>query len=245
MEFSPDDLISPNEIKADVLVSVNDEDEKKFTSGWYTSQIQQALEEMSFDSYFMKRFEDFNIDDTLKLKVPKGAFNVREVFLWNGDECVIEDMVNVYVKRNYYNTGADKGYTARNRTNTSDPFVSGISDESELYYCSLQNGYIHLSQTATGFSHARVYFNGVLHDIGETPFVPRQFRQVVKLWVEYQFYKAMTAKNPRTYNTLKQDAYNTLYRPFTGEWDKAISRAKNIDTKWRKDMVEYMSRGNW
>ena len=52
MNFSPSSFITVNELLADVLKSVKDSDFKANSKGWYTSQAQQALEELSFDTYF-------------------------------------------------------------------------------------------------------------------------------------------------------------------------------------------------
>ena len=52
MDLSPHNFVSVNEILADVLKIVKDSSFKLNSKGWYTSQIQQALEELSFNTFF-------------------------------------------------------------------------------------------------------------------------------------------------------------------------------------------------
>ena len=52
MNFSPHSFVSVNEILADVLKITNDDGFKINTRGWYISQIRQALQELSFDTFF-------------------------------------------------------------------------------------------------------------------------------------------------------------------------------------------------
>lgn len=245
MQFSPDDLLSMNIIKTDVLVEVDDEEEKVFTPGWYTSQIQQATEELSFDTFFHTLYLDFNLPESLRLKIPSGAFNVKKIFLWSGDDCTVDSQMNVYIKDTYYRMGTNSGYTAMNRPNIEDPFIAGHTLGDSIYFASLQNGYIHFGEACSGYDKVRIYFNGVLNNIGDVPFIPRQFRQAVKKWVVLQVYSSLKSRDPKVYRPLYVDTYNELYAPFDGIWDKAAYRAKCLDSKYREDLGEYLSKGNW
>jgi len=244
MQFSLDDLLTPNEILADVLLEADDEDNKTFNKGWYISQIRQALEELSFDTFFHKVFQDFNFPSDLRLKIPKGAFNIRNIYLYSGEDCDVEGMQNVYIKANYYTTGTGKG-TAMNMSGINDPFICDNTASNSVLFASLQNGYIMFGEACVGFEKVRVEFNGVATDISQAPFVPRQFRQAVRLFVMEKYYRNMKSRKPRFYSPLHKDTYNMLYKSFDGEWDKAQARTKAIDSKFRKDMGEYLSRGNW
>jgi len=246
MQFSPDDVLTPNQILADVLLEVNDEDTKTFNKGWYISQIQQVMEELSFDTFFHELFLDFAFpnSNSLRLKIPKGAFNVKNIFLFNGDNCEVDAMKNVYIKRGYFTRGENKG-TMMNKKGIQDPFIGGYSDGGDVYFASMQNGYIYFSEACAGYETVRIYFNGIFGDIGDAPSIPRHFRQVVKAWVVLQVYRIMMSRIPRTYAPLYDRMERKLYRPFDGLWDTAQLRVKAIDSKFRKDMGEYLSRGNW
>ncbi len=65
MQFSKHDFVTVNEILADVLKIVQDTDFKINSKGWYTSQIQQALEELSFDTFFLTINRTFPVPNDL------------------------------------------------------------------------------------------------------------------------------------------------------------------------------------
>ena len=244
MQFSVDDLISPDQILADVLLEVDDEDTKTFNHGWYISQIQQALEELSFDTFFNEIYLDFTFPTDLRLKIPKGAFNVKKIFIYTGEDCDVASQTNVYIKQTYFTRGEGKS-TMMNRAGISDPFISGYNYSDSIYFASLQNGYIHFGEGCIGHTMVRVYFNGIFTDVGAAPFVPRQFRQVVKTFVAEKFYRNMKSRKPRVFRAIHSDTYNMLYKAYDGEWDKAMQRSKSLDSKFREDMGEYLSKGNW
>ena len=96
MDFSRQSFVTVNEILADVLKIVKDSSFKVNSRGFYVSQIQQALEELSFDTYFDERSEVFEVPADLRLDMPKGAFNLKNMYLFNGTECDISRSQNVY-----------------------------------------------------------------------------------------------------------------------------------------------------
>jgi hypothetical protein len=87
MDLSPKNFVSIDIILADVLKTVDDASTKLNSKGWYTSQIQQALEELSFDTFFDERNANFDVPKDLRLELPEGAFNLRKVYLFNGNSC--------------------------------------------------------------------------------------------------------------------------------------------------------------
>ena len=87
MDLSPQNFVSVNEILADVIKVVKDDSFKLNSKGWYTSQIQQSLEELSFDTFFDEQHQAFDMPENLRLELPKGSFNLRQIFVFNGSEC--------------------------------------------------------------------------------------------------------------------------------------------------------------
>ena len=77
--------ISIDEILHDVLKAVDDEDLKKgFERGWFMSQIQQAIEEIGFDSFYKVVTVDLPFDSNkLSVDLPPNAFNLREIYLFS------------------------------------------------------------------------------------------------------------------------------------------------------------------
>ena len=84
MNFSPHSFVSVNEILADVLKITNDAGFKMNSRGWYISQIRQALQELSFDTFFDERNEELIIPNDLRVEMPKGAFNLKPLVAYAG-----------------------------------------------------------------------------------------------------------------------------------------------------------------
>ena len=256
MNFSPQNMVSANVIMADVLVSLNDEDQKFFNPGFYISQIQQALKELSFDTYFLNLHKDFDFpSETLSLEMPKGSFNLKQVYVFNGDNCNIESSKLVWIKDGYITSGKDKGYTARNKEGNTDPFINNyrssivsnylpVSD-TDVLFCSIQNGRIMFSSSCSSYSKVRLEYLGTMCDIGEVPFIPTHFREAVKLWVEEKCLRYLKARNPRFYRPLWVDVNSLLNQPFVGAWDIAKQRVSNMDSKEADDLKEYFTKMNY
>jgi hypothetical protein len=246
MNFSPADLLTPDQIKADVLRLVDDEEERELNPGFYTSQIQQALDELGYDTFFYEVYKDLDVPDNLSIKMPSGCFNIRNVYLFSGDCCEVEDMQNVYWKKNYKTRGSGKSYTANNKSGNYDHFIDSPSSETDLYYFNVNNGYIELSSNCTSYDTIRIQFNGLNTAIGEVPLVPREFRATVISWVAERVFAVLKGRDPKKYRQLWLDEYNRLYsNPYDGLWAKAIQRSKRLDTKYMNDMKEYMSKMNY
>lgn len=248
MIFSQESLITPEEILADVLLQAGDEDYRMFTKGWYLSQIQQCLEELSFDTFLLELFDDFEFPaDTYALRLPENTFNVRNIYVYNGEIGQPTDANMVRWKKGYKTYGVNRSYTSDHKPDqTEDPFILAISSstEGELLFASIENGVVTFSSTCAIYSYIRLIYNGTLIPIGESPFVPQIFRQVVKDWVMLQYYAVMKNRQPRKYRILWNDTYAVLYKPFTGSWDKANARVKSMDTKIISDLKEYLSMMN-
>lgn len=253
MVSSPFNLVSMDEILADVLVNVDDSATKMMSKGWYISQMQQALEELSFDTFFNKldSFED--LPKNLKLIPPKGMFNLIEVYGIMGDCDNIQSSTLIYYKKGLLVGKDGIGITSRdNYRNENDPFHlrRGSFATTNIHTVSMQNGILHFSSNCLAFDKIRLEYNGVLCNIGEVPTVPSFFRQAVKDWISV---KALVVKCKDTAGTAE---YNHWYRmlqdtkaekdhPFDGSWIKAERRAKSIDLKERRDMNIYLSKLNY
>jgi len=260
MNFSPNSFVSVNEILADVLKTVDDSSFRDNSRGYYVSQIQQALEELSFDTYFHEQLETFEVPENLRLEMPKGAFNIRQIYLFNGTICNIgQNTKNVYHKRNYITGGS--GFLARDKyRNNNDPFYQDRSfghnsraaagdDErgiNNLFFYNVQNGIIMLSESCKKFEKIAIVFNGVSTDVGDVPVVPNFLRQAVK---DYTSLAALEAKMSMSKGAAEFNKWQTMYalternmkQEFDGSWAKAERRVKALDSKEREDLKEYLS----
>lgn len=257
MNFSPHSFVSVNEILADVLKITNDAGFKVNSRGWYISQIRQALQELSFDTFFDEQNEALIIPNDLRVEMPKGSFNLKQLFLFNGSECNLgSGTPNVYYKQNFWTGG--NGYLARDKwNNPGDPFYISRSGNprsgkgnNELYYFGIQNGLIMLSESCRKFEKIMVFYNGIGGEIDSTPVIPQFFRQAVKDYVSSNGLESSIAQeldpakmNKLTY--LKNSVDTRMNKEYDGSWAKAEQRAKHTDKKIRQDYKEYMARMNY
>jgi len=252
MNSSNLNFVTSNEILADVLKIVQDEGFKMNSKGWYTSQIQQGLSEMAFDTYFDERSESVDIPHNCRIQMPKGAFNIKNLYLVNGDDCDIESSTPVYHKKNFINAPSGDGYVANNKgDNGSDPFhkdTSGKGGHRNLYYYSVQNGEIMLSSNCRGFKKLFIQFSGVGTDIGEVPYIPVFMRQAIKDYVSVEALTIKVAMVPSSelnrWSMLLNKAENSLdiQEVREGSWLKARRRIKKLDSKQRNDIKERMQK---
>ncbi len=255
MDLSPQSYVSINEILADVLKTVKDSDYKTSSKGWYTSQIQQALEELSFDTFFDEQHQAFDLPETLRLEMPKGAFNLIALYGFNGNRCSYGPSNNIYYKRNYINAPSGSGYVAGDKwTNDTDPFFMKRGGESSgpenLLYFGIQKGLLMFSPSCSKFQKVMMVYNGIMTDIGEAPIVPQFFRQAVK---EYVTVRALEEKMTESVGTneyghwanLKANYESKLNHPYDGSWIKAERRAKSLNAKVRRDIKEYFTQLNY
>jgi len=259
MDISPENFVSIDGILADVLKVVKDGSTKLNSKGWYTSQIQQALEELSFDTFFAEHNSSFDVPSNLRLNMPKGAFNLRAIYAFNGDHCVIANSQRLYSKRNFINSDSGVGYVAADKYfNGNDQFVknrgASTSDSNNrptgVNYYSIQNGMIMLSESCLNFQKIMLVYNGIMTDIGEAPIVPQFFRQAVK---DYVTILALETKMTDTIGTneynhwanLKYSYEGKMNHPYDGSWIKAERRSKQMNNAERRDIKTYMSRLNF
>lgn len=251
------DFVSPENILADVLPLVGDLDFRKgLTKGWYISQVQSAIERLALDTYFNVVTGDFVFPkDKLQDLLPPDCFNIREMYLWSGECCTPQCSVIVHYKRLYNNKPGGAGYTALRKEGGSQqsdpfyqPFMLGFSlfnGDRNLHYANIQNGLIMFSSNCASWGNYRIVYNGMGGVFGEQPIIPRMLRDVVIDFVIERVYRAMTAREPRLYRVLQQDAYERLFNRQVGTFWEAQRRVASLDG-WMKDAyAEYSNRGNW
>lgn len=267
MEYSRKDFVTHNEILADVLKSVRDERYLFETPGWYVSQMQQCLEELSFDTLFDERTEAFDMPADLNLSVPEGGFNIIEIFLFSGgDLCSIEASQNVWHKRNFFKKGT--GYLARNKPGSRDPFYGSFTNintrnesfgnktfafrrvgNENNYYYNIQGGKIMFSELCKGFPKIAIKYNGTGCKIGDAPIIPLFFRQAVKDWVCESALRNRVVDNPQIKASWQMYDRNLnvheTYGMYKGSYYKAKRRIANMDAHERECLKEYLAKPTW
>ncbi len=266
MDFSRKDFVTHNEILSDVLRSVRDERYLFETPGWYISQMQQCLEELSFDSLFDEKTQAFDLPENLNLPMPEGCFNIIEIFLFRGDDlCSIESSANVWHKRNFFKKGT--GYLARNKPGSRDPFYGhcfNINRKSEgegrggnfrrignenTYYYNIENGVIMFSDACKSFPKVAIKYNGTGCPIGDAPVIPLFFRQAVKDWTCEIALRNRIIDNPQIKSTWQiYDRNLNLHENFgmyKGSYYKAKRRIADMGSHERECLKEYLAKPSW
>jgi hypothetical protein len=255
MNFSKHDFVTVNDILADALKLVGDVDMKINTKGWYTSQVQQSLNELSYDTFFLDVHKSFPVPENLKLDLPKGSFNLQNIYGFNGDECHSEGRVNIYHKKDFIGDKSGKNYFAKdNYSNVNDRFHkrrrSYKNTPDNVFFYNIQAGIIHLSPNCSCFDNVMLVYSGVQGDMGDVPVVPTYLRQVVKtmIIVNALEVKLATAVGTNSYNHIT-NLYNThlnkLNHPYDGLLDEAKRRVKTLDSKHRRDIKMYFQKMNY
>jgi hypothetical protein len=250
--MNANDFVSVEKILAEVTQTVNDKEFKNgFTKGWYISRIHDALQEIAIETYFFKVTMDFELPSNLQLEMPEDTFNIREIYLYNGERCNPTNTQVVYFKRLFNNKFQGDGYSAKVKddgSNSSDIFQPNQSWNTQnrqgfygpKYYYGVQDGLMMFSKDSNAFPFVRVIFNTFGGADGSVPIIPRFFQRAIVDFVEERYYNAMKNRSPRTYGSIWRDAKNGL-ESYTGNWRKAIKRASSMDTAEKESMEEYIS----
>ena len=273
MDISKHNFVTVNEILSDVLKLVDDERYEINSRGYYVSIIQQALEGLAFDTFFDVKTEDFEFPkDDLRLDMPIGSFNIRHIYIFNGDKCHVASAQKLWYKRNYYPAKKGTGYFADNRGNNSgDPFYPSSSFDrnttlkedgliispsnratvNNSYFYNVQNGIIMFSSICRSYAKVHIEFNGTGCDIGDIPIIPMFLREAVNDFTAEMALRIRMAKpDGRQYGALWQIYDKRLNRDEqygigVGSWRRAAIRVKTLSKAKRDDLFEYFGRSSW
>ena len=245
MEFGARDLVSINEVLADVLLEVGDESMVLRTPGFYQAQVKGAMNELSFDTLFLEETTDIVMPSDLFVEIPAGVFNIREIYVYVGTPDNIEYTENVYWKRRFRSRGYEKGYTANIKSgNTTDPFVTVSILETSPYYFNTQRGFIMLSDACSGYDYVRIVYNSIQAsgNILDAKIIPPFAKKAVVLWAVEKSARSLKVRDPK-YRQIQFEAAAQLDEyGLTGAWQEAKRRLKRLDTKKYHDLVEYNSK---
>lgn len=247
MQFNPNDLVTPEIILFDVLEETSDKDFREMTRGWYVGQIQNALSEIEFDTRFNTLFYDQAIPDDLRMEVPRGCFNVDDVYIYNGKlkEPSAPPKPLWWKRRMLRAPGSDYSANLRGGVAHEWSVTPASTYENKLFF-NITNRVIDLSSSCASYEFIRIVYNGTSIPIGSVPFVPPFLRRYVHMFCVENFWRVMKGRykdEPRN-RTNWSDAYGILYGD-GGLKDQAVVRMKKLDSKFRRDLMEYLSRMNY
>lgn len=249
------DLINLEAVLAEILVSVNDEELRSgFSRGWYTSRIQESLEEISFSIFYKEITKDITdydwTTDGYIVDYPEGCMDVKEIYLFNGDCCEIETSVPVLWKRLFNRTGKKVGGTAlivEGATNNHPHYQSG-GDKGSIFYANLVDGTIHFSTSCSSYNGIRIVYSGVDSKYGEVPRIPLFLRKYVRDYVIERFYFSMLVRDKAYYMSLWSIADQALHGDGTRRKRGSLKDAKkfvsSMNTFERQSLLTYLSQPN-
>ena len=243
MEVSVDNYLSINEIIADVLPQVNDEEMRIRSYGFYKSLVKRALDELGFETFFLEVVKDIDKPDNLIIDIPAGCFNLKQIHGIVGTSDDIKGVANIYWKKGMRKRGKNMGTTADVMPNTSgqETFYDSDLSGTNAHYFTIQNGKIFLSDSCDVFDLFRLTFSGIpSKNLEEAKIVPPYVREAVILFTVNRAAAAMRFES-NFYRSLWVDTTQILDEyGFNGAWQKAKIRLKEMDTKIRKDIQKYV-----
>jgi hypothetical protein len=252
------DFTKIDHILSDVVTFVGDENLMLgYSIGFYRARIHDAIRELALDTYypkFTKDTLDWNKDNNCRFTIPINCFNVREIYLYNKTcsdskcssscNCSKNTAVEVHLKRRFNNTNKVNS-SKINSSSQSDPvnrrgFSGGYSS---LYYCSIQNGVIMLSDNCENYNTIRLVYNGTSFSGNDDGSIPSMFQQAVTDYAVENSLRAIKNKD-KSRRVDWSDAYNILYRGnrrHPGTWKLALRRAKSLSTFEKNSIKAYTS----
>jgi hypothetical protein len=251
--MNSNDFTTAERVIATVTSTVGDSEFKNgFSKGWYMSHVQQAMQAISIESRWAQIHRDYEMPSSCQLKLPENAFDLREVYAYEGSLCNPRKTQVIHWKRLFNNMPNGGGYTARVKDDGSNPQDEFLPNQSIIgrggqgnfagnkYYYNTSNGVLMLSESCRTYPFIRVIMNSLGGEIGGEIVVPRMFERAMQDYLEERYYNAMKARNPMTFRVLWSDALNALNSPL-GAWKMAVKNAKSMDLAQRESMNEYIS----
>lgn len=239
--------VSPDEIAADVHGAVGDPKGDRFSEGFMLSQIQQALTELAYNTYFDERTAIIPINGCQTLDLPNGMFCIDKIFTFNGNECGGTNQNVVWWAKDWTLEGK-VGFKEQQGENPANPIIEDQTFATTmgrvLYYNTL-HGKLMLSTACLAFDNIFLKYRGLGVDFGSSPCIPHYLRQAVKDWVTIQCltHKQWDAKDATVTMALRE-ANASYYgnggnRP--GTKLEAKRRVMALDIKAQNDISKYLS----
>lgn len=229
MQYNVDDLLTVDDILADVLLECGDEDYHKRTKGWYIATIKHALQELEFDTKFNEQFHDEVIPSNLRVPTPEGSFGMVGVWVYTGSVFSETYARRVYRKMNMLTNGDGDGYAANNVMGMTDEQVTSQTSGSVKYFYGVQNGALVLSDGCEAFTKVRMVYKGFTKSIMGIAIIPPMLREAIAGYTTVKFFASVLDENPRryapTYDRKKNDLY---YPPRNSVWDNAKRRVARM-----------------
>jgi hypothetical protein len=247
MDQNLQNYISINNVLADILVILDDESQSKLTPGFYIAAVKNCLDDLGFESPFHEVVTDTLMPADLILDMPVGCYNLKQINIFTGTPDDIQYSENVYWKKRAKTQGKDTGFTSDvHHYNVSDPFFRVAINEYSLYYFSIQNGQMYLSDACQYFEYVRTVYDGMASkNLTTVAMIPPEVRKAVVLWVTEKCAGALKMRDNR-YRTIQIDSAAQLDEyGLNGAWHQAKTRITRLDSKKLRDAILYRMKMNY
>lgn len=247
---------------------------KQIPKGFYVNLVSDAFIELNMETMMMDGHADFKVSDYpehLSISLPSDCFNVRNIWIYDGDVCDIGRSHKVWHKRNFYSQG--KGYLA-NRTghNTNDPYYlndnldnsmqrSTVDNKSLIRYdnpstvnntlfYNIQNGVLMLSSSCRNAgTKIHIHYASTGCEVGEAPVIPIFYKRAIEDWGTegaLRFKIANDPANAKLWMSLQQTYERRLdISGFNGSWHNAVTKARTMSKDEKEALSIYLGKGAW
>ena len=247
MDLNPSDFMTINELLSNVMMILNDEDNSKLSPGYYIAQTHDAIDELGFDVDFIPQTSDVKITDDLMIDMPVGCFNMKDIVIYKGTPDNVGYVETVYWRKGVQTRGKGTGVTSNvNSFSTSDPFFRCNVWENQLYYFSVQNGIIRLSDACANYDYVRLTYSGIpSQTLDFAQMIPRVVRKALVDWVTVRCAQSLKSRDNR-YRIIELDAQRSLDEyGMGGSWHEAKQRLLRLDKKKLRDVILYNAKLNY
>lgn len=123
MNFSGE-YITADELAAMVAAAIDDTDMRKMPKGFYIMYAQEALQELSIQTFFNVKREVMPVPADGAFDLPENMFSPKEIYVFNGAECNDQTRHKLWHKRNFYHKNNGSGFAINRGVNGGDPFAA-------------------------------------------------------------------------------------------------------------------------
>jgi hypothetical protein len=256
--------IEPKEIMMYAAGMAGDTEFKAIPRGFYKTIVQDAFRELNMHTLFLDARVDYKMPQNLVVELPDDCVDVTDVYVFNGDRCVISNSRKVYWKRNYFTNG--NGYIANNKGNNhGDPFMGSTSSlpqdnnmirvgdstsTSGILFYEIESGQLRVSSSCrSAGAKLHVKYKSSGGDLMDAPVIPLFFKKAIQDYVISEALLFRMANEPSRIRDLSQ-----LQRRYEmaldkngmdGSWHSATMLARRTTSSKMDELKTYLGRAAW
>ncbi len=234
--------IPTRDVKLAVMQELNDT-QGRYGHPFYSDIIAQATRQMALETGFDIRHWDGLVTEDLIVDCPTMIGMDNNAWLYNGQECNIDQATPLWIKPNMWHKGG-AGFLANNLWFNHDGLnmdMGPIAVGNSLHFAGFYRGKLYLSGSCSRFERIHITYNGLGSECwGDDVDIPQWAATAVTDWAVRQGARRLRWRDPQ-YTTIIREKDAQL-EGRDGSWLKAKVAFSRLDNKQRSDMAAYMSR---